>query len=54
MVVYSLVDLSERSIRAELVREDVSASYHSQATLSKEYLTSNQAIITGLDLEESQ
>ena len=50
----SIADLSEKAIRAELVEQDVSVLYRSQATLPKEDLTLNQAVIMGLDLEEAQ
>lgn len=49
-----ITDLSEKAIRAELVQEDVSVLYRSQAKHPKEHLTLNQAIIMGLDLEEAQ
>ena len=53
-ILHFLLDLSERSIRAELVEQDASSLYHSRTALTQDDVTMNEAIIRGLDLEEEQ
>ena len=51
---YSFLDIPEKSIHAELVKEDASSLYRTRAVLTKDDVTINEVIVMGLDLEEEQ